>query len=260
MNWIKNTFYLSLALSLLTHTTILFYDSIKLKFTFELNEEQKQAIKKIDNNKKLVENTKHTKNDKELLKEHFENEKQCLIEEAKKEFLTKDKKIKEEIEKKEESKLAEVAKNFGSFADADKNKKGKKNSMPSKPLTLTYLGERSDQEESTQACKGKTYIGLGLQLGSGMVVRGMYDFSFPKERSPLKISQVSEGDPGERLNMRVGDIFLGMKDEQGVFWEGNTLLAQKNVKAGTKVEVIFSQNDKVVATKTELEEICYKEK
>lgn len=261
MNWIKNTFYISLALSLLTHATILFYDTIKLKLTFELNEEQQKEVKKIENNEKLVEKTRHTEKDKEILKEHFKCEKEKFIEQAQKEFLTKEKDKKETEEEKEESRLSEIAKNFGSFATSDKDKKNNVKKNISKPMTLTYVGEKEEVEESAQKCQGKTYVGLGLQLGEGMVVRGgMFDFSIPKEVSPWKISQVSEGDPGERLNMKKGDVFLGMKDSQGVFWEGNTLLAQKNVKAGMKVEVIFAKKDKVIATKTELEEICYTEK
>jgi len=262
MNWIKNTFYLSLVVSLLIHTTILFYDNIKLKLTFELNEDQQKEVKKIENNERLVEKTKHTEKDKEILKEHFKCEKEKFIEQAKKEFLTKEIEKKEnEEENKEESRLAEIAKNFGSFATADTDKKKQTKKTISKPLTLTYVGEKEEVEESEQACQGQTYVGLGLQLGEGMVVRGgVFDFSIPKEVSPWKIAEVSSGDPGERLNMKKGDVFLGMKDSNGVFWEGNTLLSQKNVKAGMKVEVIFAKNDKVIATKTELEEICYTEK
>lgn len=251
-------FYWCLAISLITHIIILFYDSLKLEFTFEFSPAQQEKIKTIEKNAEKVASTMHRKEDKEMLVEHFEAEKEQLISEAKQEFLNKKEgnSDKEGEGKEGQSAGGNVAPNFGGFVSKNKEEMEVKKKR-SEPISLTYLGNKSPTVISAaEKCNGQVYVGLGLQLGNMMASVGNGGIS---EMTPWKVSHVAGGYVADRNEIKSGDVFLGIKDDKGQFWEGNTLIA-KGLKAGAVVDAIFRQKDQVVSKKMVLEEICYEAK
>lgn len=239
--YLKNAFYFCLALSLLTHVLFIFHDQIYLKLFFKLSQEQEEKIKIVEQNLKGLEKTTHMKEDAELIKEMLEGDKEEIMSQAKNEFL--------EQAKKDNSILQQLAPNFKKFLHNQRNPKEIKTKEEQKHIALTYKGYVPQESSQIPECPNK-YYGLGLMIGN------KDEFGRNLNQSFWTISMLSPGSIGERIGLKVGDVLLGVKDVNGVFWEGNRYMAQKQIK-NFHVIGVFKKDGKLFEKELTLDEVCY---
>jgi hypothetical protein len=236
---LKKLFYFCLSLSFLTHLLFIFHDQIYLELFFKLTPEQEKKLQVVENNEKSLEKTTHAKQDVELIKEMLEKDKQEIMSQAKNKFLA---------EAKKDSSIFQqiVAPNFKNFLHVQRNPKEIKQKSETNNISINYLGYVPQNTKSFPECPNK-YYGLGLRVGND---------NQKGQKSFWSISIVSPGSVAERIGIKVGDVLFGIKDVNGVFWEGNKYVAQKQIK-NYHVIGVFKKDGKLFEKPLKLDEVCY---
>lgn len=242
MNKYIKTLYFFIGISMIIHLSVIYFDQIKFeweKINFTYTEKQKEEIKVAEKNIEKVERMQHEHENKSLLKEHLEKMKEEVIKEI----------VKGKEKKKKggtDTKLADLAPGFTGFTD-------KSDLTDLKKYKIKLLGNDPNNlfEEDQPVTCDKFYIGIGLSLN----VKGSKNKS--KNSPNWSVDIVAAGYGASKAGIKKGDIFLGLKDFDGTFYEGNFLIAGKSFKENDVLEGLFVRNGVVISKDVKLSKICY---
>lgn len=144
---------------------------------------------------------------------------------------------------------ANLAKNFKSFIPQPKIMEvsliDREESKQDSSNGDIFIKKEKKKKKPYEECKESKYVGIGLIIQS---------IQSSVEQGEVFI--VAKDYPADDLNIKQGDIFLGMKKD-GLFYPINQLVASQQTKEGDRVKVLFKQNGKVVEKDTTLRKICY---
>lgn len=269
-----NTFFL---ISFLTHAGLIFYDVIEFNMNFDFNLKEKKHIEQVHANTEVAKKSKHAPEQKEMLETYFKEELK-EIETAAKERYKKERAsslakgkgegknpIKVNLsgsgegngQGKENPLAAMMQKTInqggGSFQPA-KIQSLSEDSAVSHKNGLIYQGSKKEVKFSDECKGGQKYVGLGFAIEAPPENQAQ-NLKY-QNKIPWQINQLAAGHVAERNQMKSGDVFLGVINKEGRFFEGNTFLAEKYPK-GTWIKVLWRQGNELIKKDVQLEEICY---
>lgn len=247
---IKKILLYSLTISAVSHYIFLHSDQIYYNFIMSLNEQEQKRITPFNKNIATVTNILNkenqerfsnlSKDDSKELLEYFKSEKMHELSKISQEKNINNKNKSEFSDKKPLS-FSSPKQNFGNFAPTGAVSVNEGPIEPPSKFQIKII----KKSEITRIEKTKCddfYFGIGLTLGYHYVVTGISPYSsIPSE-----------------LNIKPGDLLLGFKSTDGVFYEGNTLvnLIQNSYK-NEYLTIMLKQNNQIVTKQIQLNKICF---